>query len=60
MLYMVVPEIFGDETGFAAYSVAFNLGRLVMDMSSYRQKASAGTWGSIIRRPTAVATMTGI
>lgn len=60
MLYMVVPEIFGDETGFAAYNEAFNLGRLVMDMSAYRQKASAGTWGTIIRRPTAVATMTGI
>lgn len=60
MLYMTVTDLYGEETGFCAFSRAFQLGRLVPDLSSFSQKASAGTWGCVIRRPSLVATMTGI
>lgn len=60
MLYMTVRELYGDETGWSAFSMAFQLGRLVAHESSFTQKASAGTWGCVIRRPSLVATMTGI
>lgn len=60
MLYMTVRELYGDETGWSAFSMAFQLGRLVAHESSFTQKASAGTWGCVIRRPSLVATMAGI
>lgn len=60
MLYMTVRELYGDETGWAAFSMAYQLGRLVPHESSFTQKASAGTWGCVIRRPSLVATLTGI
>lgn len=59
-LYMTVLEIFGDPTGFCAFSRAFQLGRLIPRMSSFEQKASAGTWGCVIRHPSLVAVMQGI
>lgn len=60
MLYMTVRELYGEPTGWCAFSMAFQLGRLVSYESSYTQKASAGTWGCVIRRPSLVATMTGV
>lgn len=60
MLYMTVKEIYGDETGFAAFSRAFGLGQLIAHESCFTQKATAGTWGCVIRRPSLVATMTGV
>mgnify|MGYP000146847182 CR=1 FL=1 len=60
MLYMVVPELFGEPTGECAFSERFRMGRLVAETSSFRQKASAATWGCVIRRPSLVATMLGV
>lgn len=60
MLYMTVRELYDDETGWAAFSMAYQLGRLVPHESSFTQKVSAGTWGCVIRRPRLVATLTGI
>ena len=60
MLYMVVPNLLGDETGFTAFSAKAVFGRLVPETTSYKQKVSAGTWGCVIRRPSLVATMLGV
>lgn len=60
MLYLVVPELLGDQTGFSAFSEKFRLSRLVANTTSFEQKAMAGTFGTIIRRPSLVATMIGV
>ena len=60
MLYMTVTDMYDDDTGFCAFSRAFYLGRLIPKLSSFEQKASAATWGCVIRRPSLVATMLGI
>lgn len=60
MLYMVVPEVMGDATGFGAFSAKAVFGRVIPETSSFKQKVSAGTWGCVIRHPSLVATMTGI
>ena len=60
MLYMTVRELYGEPTGFCAFSMAYQLSRLIPHLSFFEQKASAGTWGCVIRRPSLVATMTGI
>ena len=60
MLYMTVRDLYGDETGWTAFAEKFRMGRLIPELSSYKQKASAATWGCVIRRPNLVATMLGI
>lgn len=60
MLYMTVRELYGEPTGFCAFSMAYQLGRLIPHMSYFEQKASAGTWGCVIRRPSLCCIMTGI
>lgn len=60
MLYMTVRDLYGDETGWTAFAEKFRMGRLIPELSSYKQKASAATWGCVIRRPSLVATMLGI
>lgn len=58
--YMLVPELFASPTVELAFSEKMRMGRLVAEMSSYKQKAIGGTWGAIIRRPSLIRIMTGI
>ncbi|MFR1027729.1 MAG: hypothetical protein ACLSE8_15640 [Parasutterella sp.] len=46
MLYMTVPDLFGIETGICAFSEKYFLGRVVPEMSSYKQK---GRWRNLGR-----------
>jgi hypothetical protein len=59
-IQLMALEIGGQKTGFAAYSEKYREHPLIRHMSSFRQKVSGGTWGSIIRMPVAVASMVGI
>ncbi len=60
MLYMTVPTLFGVDTGVNAYSEKLRLGRVIPQLSSFKQKAISGTWGAIIQRPSLIATMVGV
>ena len=55
MLYMTVRDLYGDETGWTAFAEKFRMGRLIPELSSYKQKASAATWGCVIRRPSTIS-----
>lgn len=57
---LIVPELMGQATGELAYGEKIRQGRLVADLSSYRQKFAATTYGFILRMPAAFAIMTGI
>lgn len=54
-----VDEIDGEETGYCAFTEKMRAGRVIPELSSYKQKKIGGTWGAIIRRPLAVAQMLG-
>lgn len=60
MLYMTVPTLMGNDTGNSCYSEKYFVGRTIPKLSSFEQKVMGGTWGTVIRRPSLVATMTGI
>lgn len=60
MLYLIAPELFASKTAELAYSEKMRMGRVVPEMSSFKQKAVGGTWGAIIKRPSLIKTMTGI
>lgn len=57
---MICTDIRGQKTGFVAYNIKMKAGRLVPDLSSYKQKMVAGTLGAIIRQPFGIASMIGI
>lgn len=59
-LMMIAPDVAGQKTGTLAYGLKMRMGRVIPDMSSFRQKVVASTYGGIIYQPFAVATMTGV
>ena len=57
---LIADEIEGQKTIECAFNERFRAHRMVMDTSSFRQKKSAGWWGTIIYRPIGIASMAGI
>ena len=59
-IQLIALDIDGTPTGEMAYSEKLIAGRVIPDLSSYRQKFMAGTYGAVVYRPVLVSTMTGI
>ncbi|MDR3534019.1 MAG: DUF2184 domain-containing protein [Rhodopila sp.] len=57
---LIADEIEGQRTAECAFNEKMRAHRIVPDTSSYRQKKTAGTWGTIIYRPIGIASMAGI
>lgn len=60
LMQMIIPDYMGDKTWWAAFTEKLRAHPMVQELSAFAQKFSAGTWGSILRRPIAVAQMLGI
>lgn len=60
MLFLTLREVDGVSVAEAAFSEKFVLGRMIAQLSSFEQKASAGTFGAVVKQPAFIATMTGI
>ena len=59
-IMLIADNILGNPTGELAFSEKVRAGRIIPDMSSFRQKWTSTTYGAIIYYPFAVATMRGI
>jgi len=59
-LQLIAVEIEGQQTGFSAFNEKMRMHRLIPGLSSYSQKITGGTWGTVIRMPIAVVSMIGI
>jgi hypothetical protein len=57
---LIVDEIDGQRTTEAAFNEKMRAHRMIAATSSFRQKKSAGCWGTIIYRPIGIASMSGI
>lgn len=53
-------SIEGQQTGYCAYNERMRAHKIIPDLSSYKQKKTGGTWGTVIRMPIAVVSMIGI
>lgn len=60
LMQLIIPEYDGNETIWAGFTEKLRAHPTVQQLSAWMQKFSAGTWGSIIRRPIAVGQMLGI
>jgi len=60
MALMLAEQVNGTPVGWIGYGVKMQAGRLIPDMSSFRQKFMASTYGAVILQPFAIASMIGM
>ncbi len=60
VMQMVVEEYEGQRTWDAAFTEKMRAHPIIQGLSSFKQKKSAGTWGTIVFRPTFIQPMIGI
>lgn len=60
LMQLILDEYDGVDTAFAAFTEKLRAHPVVQGLSNFKQKKSAGGWGSIIRRYVAIAQMLGI
>jgi len=60
LVQMIADDIEGQETAITAFTEKLRAHPVVVDLSSFRQKKSQGTFGTIIFQPTAIAQMLGV
>lgn len=59
LIQLIAEEIDGQETGYCAFTEKMRVHAIIPDISSFKQKKSQGTWGTIIFLPVAFAQMLG-
>jgi len=59
-LQLVVDEIEGQRTWDCAFTEKMRAHPIILELSAFKQKKSAGTWGTILFRPIGVGSMLGI
>lgn len=60
LMQLILPTVDGVKTAYPAYTEKMRAHALIPESSAWSQKSSAGSWGTILRRPIAVAGMLGI
>ncbi len=60
LMQLIFNNLEGQDAGYAAFTEKMRAHTVVPGLSSWQQKKSAGTWGTIITQPTAIAQMLGI
>ena len=60
LVQLIAPEVEGQKTGFCAYNEKMRAHPIIRHMSSFRQKVTAGIWGTVLRQPFAIASMVGV
>jgi hypothetical protein len=60
LVQMFAENIEGQDTGYCAFNEKMHAQPIVRQLSSFRQKIVAGTWGAIIRQPFAISSMIGV
>lgn len=59
-MQLIADDVEGQDTLFCAYNEKMRTHPIVRQLSSYEQKVTAGTWGTVIRMPIGIASMLGI
>jgi len=60
LVQVIAATVEGQQSAYAAFSEKLRTHPIIRDLSSFRQKMTAGSWGSVVRQPFAVASMLGV
>ena len=59
-VFLIAPEVAGQKSATLAFGEKMRAGRVIPDLSSFRQKFVATTYGGIVYMPFAFASMTAV
>lgn len=60
LVQLIAETLEGQETGYCAFTEKLRAHPIILDLSSWKQKKSQGTWGAIIKQPMCIASMIGV
>ena len=60
LVQLIVPELEGQRTATCAFTEKLRAHPIIVELSSFKQKKSQGTWGTVIFRPFLIAQMLGV
>ena len=60
LVQLIATELEGQKTGFCGFNEKMRAHPIIREMSAFRQKMTAGTWGTVLRMPFAIASMVGV
>lgn len=60
LVQLIAPNATGQQTAYCAYNEKLRAHPVIRAASSFRQKMTQGSWGSVIRQPWATASMLGV
>jgi len=60
LVQLIAKELETQEVAFCSFNEKMRAHAVVRDTSSFKQKKSGGTWGTILEQPTGVAQMLGV
>jgi hypothetical protein len=59
-MQLIADKIQGQTVVYCAYNEKLRAHKIVPELSSWKQKQTSGTWGTVMRSPLAIAQMLGI
>lgn len=57
---LIAESIEGQDTGYCSFNEKMRAHPVIRQLSSFRQKLTAGVWGAIIRMPIGISQMVGV
>jgi hypothetical protein len=60
LVQLIAEEIEGQDVGYCAFNEKMRAHKLIVQTSSFKQKITGGTWGSVIRLPAGIAQLLGV
>jgi hypothetical protein len=60
LVQLIAEKVEGQETGYCAFNEKLRSHKIVIELSSFKQKLTQGSWGFIYRQGTAIAQMVGV
>ena len=60
LMQLIADDLEGQDVAFCAFNEKMRAHAVVIEMSSFKQKKSGGTWGSIIEQPLGIQSMLGM
>lgn len=60
VVQLIATKFGGKDTGYCAFNVKQFDHPVVRELSSFKQKKTAGTWGAVLRYPVAIAQLIGV
>lgn len=60
LVQLIVDQIDGQRVGYCAFNEKLRAHPIIRGLSSFKQKETAGTWGAVVRQPSAISSMLGV